>query len=121
VLSRLGGLSLRRAEPAPVATLKAVAVEFPFEMDLDDYVENSTSAWKSIWKIEERSSVQLSGARAVRMVIVQETGSDVKRLLKYFVATQKGAVVLTLSVAPEAFAQRLPDFEAVARSLQLAR
>lgn len=120
VFARLGGLSLRQTGPAPAATLKAVAVEFPLKIDLEEYVANSTLAYKAIWKIEERSTPQLAGARAVRLVIVQEIGPDVKRLLKYFVATEKGAVVLTLAVTPEAFAQRLPDFEAIARSLQLA-
>ena len=119
VLGPLGGLSFRRDEPA--ATLKAVAADFPFEMDLKDYVENSTSAYRSIWTIEERASVTLGTAPAERMVIVQTIGADRKRLLKYFVARPGGVVVLTLGADPGAFAGSLAGFESIARSIQLKR
>jgi hypothetical protein len=118
VFSRLGGLSLRQAGP-PEATLKAVAVDHPFPMTLDEYIENSTLAYAKIWTIEERSSLTLSGAPAVRLVILQEIGPKTTRLLKYFVATKKGAVVLTMASSPKDFASRLEGFEAIARSLKL--
>jgi len=121
VFAKLGGMALRRESQPPAATLKAVAVDFPLPMSLDQYIENSTQAYQKIWKIEERSPVSLAGARAVRLVIVQTLGADTKRLLKYFVATPKGAIVLTVSVSPEAFAGRLPEFEAIAGSLKLER
>jgi hypothetical protein len=119
VFARLGGLSLRQAGP-PEATLKAVAVEHPFKMTLDEYIENSTIAYSEIWEVEERASVTLGGAPAVRMVIRQEIGANVTRLLKYFVATKKGAVVITFATAPDSFAGSLAGFEAIGRTFQLA-
>ena len=119
ILAGLGGLSLRRAGP-PEATLKAVAVEHPFKMTLEDYIENSTRAYARIWKVDERTSLPLGGAPAVRMVILQEIGPNVTRQLKYYVATKKGAIVITFGTTPEAFAASLDGFEAVARSLKLA-
>ena len=122
VLGKLGGFALRCEPPAPAATLKAVAVDFPLPISLDDYVKNSTAAWERIWKIEERSETMLGGKRALRLVILQTTGADTKRLLKYFVAShQGGATVITLYAEPEAFAGRLVELEAIARSFQPGR
>jgi hypothetical protein len=122
VLGKLGGLALRRDAPPPAATLKAVAVDFPVPSSLDEFVENSTGAYRTIWKIEERAAATLGGKKAVRMVIVQTLGADRKRLLKYFVASHPGgATVFTISVEPDAFAGRVAEFEAIAASLQFGR
>jgi hypothetical protein len=119
VLEKLGGFALRRDQPAPAATLKAVAVDFPVPMSLEEYVGNSTSAYSAIWKVEERSKATLAGKRAVRLVMLQTLGEDTKRLLKYFVKSHRGgATVLTIAVDPAAFAGRLAEFEAIALSMK---
>jgi hypothetical protein len=122
VMAKLGGISLRRGTGPREESLKAVAVEMLVADDVVEYADTSVGAYKSIWTIEQRADVKLAGARGVRLVILQQVGSVTTRLLKYFVALPgKQALVMTFAAPPDAFAARLEAYEALARSLQLAR
>jgi hypothetical protein len=122
VMSKLGGLSLRRGTAPREESLKAVAVEMLIADDVAEYADTSVGAYRSIWQVEERQDVTIAGARAVRLVILQTIGEMKTRLLKYFVALpEKQALVITLAAPPDAFAARLEAYEALARSLRIAR
>lgn len=122
VMAKLGGISLRRGAAPREESLKAVAVEMLIADDVAEYADTSIGAYRAIWTIEQREDVTLGGARAVRLVILQSIGGATTRLLKYFVALPgKQAVVMTFAAPPDAFAGRLEAYEALARSLQLAR
>jgi hypothetical protein len=122
VMTRLGGISLRRGASPREENLKAVAVEMLIADDVVEYADTSIGAYKSIWTIEAREDVTLAGAKAVRLVILQKIGVVTTRLLKYFVALpNKQALVMTFAAPPDAFASRLDAYEAMARSLQVGR
>ncbi|MBX7187112.1 MAG: hypothetical protein K1Y01_18370 [Vicinamibacteria bacterium] len=121
VIARLGGISLRRGVSPSEEHLKILAVEMLIADDIAEYADTSTGAYASIWKVEERAEVRLSGARAERLVIEQKIGDVTTRLLKYFVALPgKSVAVMTFAAPAPVFASRLDAYEAIVRTLVVA-
>jgi len=120
LVTKLGGISLRRGAPVN-ETFKAMTFEMKAADTIGEYVDTSLGAWASIWKVEDRGAVELSGAKAERFVIEQTIGPSTTRLLKYFVAALgKKVIVMTFMASPKAFLARLTSYDAIARTLVIA-
>jgi hypothetical protein len=98
-------------------SIKVVAADLQAGVTLEAYLQNSLDAWKAIWKVQSRETVQVGGQPGVRLVIDQTLNQNKTRLVKTFVTHGGKVYVVTCAAEPARFKQYQPLFDRALASL----
>ena len=99
--------------------LKVAIVNLPKQATMMDSVTQSKMTYAKYWTIEEERAVNVNGASAYRMVLVQDIGLTKSKQAKYFIAAGEKVLIVTGQSEPEEFDRHLPVFEAMVQSMEI--
>lgn len=98
--------------------IKVSASKLAGGLKLQDYYNNSTKVYSTIWKVLESKDTEIAGCPAKRVDLEQKLGIIETRVMKAFVQSGDTIFVISCSADPNAFSQYKTIFESSINSFK---